>query len=403
MKKFICILAAMLMTAISFAPLASAETTTAKAKAKDYSALKGTTLNVFNWGEYISDGSEGSLNIEEAFEKKYGITVNYTTYESNESLYNKLVGGGANYDVIVPSDYIVQRLIAEERLEELDFSNIPNYKNIQKKYKNLYFDPDNKHSVPYAVGMVGLIYNKTMVDTAPTDWKVMWNNQYAGKILMFNNPRDAFGIAQFVLGQDVNTTDENDWQAAAEMLKQQKPLVASYVMDEVFNKMESGAAAMAPYYAGDYLTMVANNPDLGFVYPKEGTNAFVDSMCIPKGAENKEAAELFINFMLQQDIAVANANFIGYASPNQAVLGSKDYDYKDNEILYPENLGAYEIQYFENLDPDTLKLMTGLWDELKVEGETNYSVYIGLAAVVFAAGALIGFSIVRKKRRTAEV
>ncbi len=329
----------------------TASSVLAESAQKDYSHLNGTTINVYNWGEYISDGSEGSLDVNAEFTKKYGITVNYTNYTSNENLYNKLVGGGANYDVIIPSDYTIDRLIQEEMLLPLDFSNIPNYSYILDDYKNLYFDPENKYSIPYTVGMVGLIYNTKMVDEELTSWNDMWNEKYSKKILMFDNPRDAFSIAQFILGQDVNSKNSEDWEAAAELLKKQKPLISSYVMDEIFNKMERGDAAIAPYYAGDFLSMVEVNPDLAFIYPKEGTNFFVDSMCIPKGAQNKEAAELYINFMLSTDIAVANANYICYASPNRTVLESDDYELKGNKILYPSTLTTSITKWLRSLTP----------------------------------------------------
>ncbi len=374
----------------------------AESEQKDYSHLNGTTINVYNWGEYISDGSEGSLDVNAEFTEKYGITVNYTNYTSNENLYNKLVGGGANYDVIIPSDYTIDRLIQEDMLLPLDFSNIPNYSYILDEYKDLYFDPENKYSVPYTVGMIGLIYNTKMVDEKLTSWNDMWNEKYSKKILMFDNPRDAFSIAQFILGQDVNSKNSEDWDAAAELLKKQKPLISSYVMDEIFNKMERGDAAIAPYYAGDFLSMVEVNPDLAFVYPKEGTNFFVDSMCIPKGAQNKEAAELYINFMLSTDIAVANANYICYASPNRTVLESDDYELKGNEILYPAGMENYNTQMFTKLDAQTQSLMTSLWNDVKIEGRRNYDVYIGLAVAATVIAAYIVYTVVRKKRRNAE-
>jgi len=380
----------------------TASSVLAESAQKDYSHLNGTTINVYNWGEYISDGSEGSLDVNAEFTKKYGITVNYTNYTSNENLYNKLVGGGANYDVIIPSDYTIDRLIQEEMLLPLDFSNIPNYSYILDDYKNLYFDPENKYSIPYTVGMVGLIYNTKMVDEELTSWNDMWNEKYSKKILMFDNPRDAFSIAQFILGQDVNSKNSEDWEAAAELLKKQKPLISSYVMDEIFNKMERGDAAIAPYYAGDFLSMVEVNPDLAFIYPKEGTNFFVDSMCIPKGAQNKEAAELYINFMLSTDIAVANANYICYASPNRTVLESDDYELKGNKILYPSNLDSYNTQMFTKLDPDTQSLMASLWNDVKIEGRKYYDVYIGLAVASAAILVLIVYSGIKKKRRAAD-
>ena len=373
----------------------------AQNKEKDYSHLKGTTLNVYNWGEYISDGQEGTLDVNKAFEERYGIQVNYTNYESNENMYNKLKSGGANYDVVIPSDYMIAKLVEENMLRELDYSNIPNYKYIVEKYKNLYYDPENKFSVPYTVGMVGLIYNTTMVEGNPDSWGILWDEKYAGKILMFNNPRDAFGIAQFYAGQSINTTDVAEWDKSIELLKEQNPLVASYVMDEVYNKMEHGDAALAPYYAGDFLTMYDVNPDLAFVYPKEGVNFFVDAMCVPKNAENPEAAELYINFMLEEDVAVANANYICYASPHELVLQSDDYDLKGNEVLYPAEEDMPKTEMYENLDYDTQQYMAMLWNELKIEGNSNMDAYVGLSVTLVLVVAYLVYKFIKKKKREA--
>lgn len=368
---------------------------------KDYSHLKGTTINVYNWGEYISDGQDGTLDVNKAFEEKYGIKVNYTNYESNENMYNKLKSGGANYDLVIPSDYMIAKLVEEEMLAELNFDNIPNYQYILDEYKGLYYDPEDKYTVTYTVGMVGLIYNTTMVEGSPDSWGVLWDEKYAGKILMFNNPRDAFAIAQFYLGQSINNSDINQWNSAIDVLKKQNPLVSSYVMDEIFNKMEGGDAALAPYYAGDFLSMYEENPDLAFVYPKEGVNFFVDAMCIPKNAENKEAAELYINFMCEEEIAVANANYICYASPHKLVLESDDYDLKGNPILYPAKENMPKTEMFQNLDYETQQYMTTLWNELKIEGNTNLDVYIGLSVTVVLVVAYLLYKFIKKKKREA--
>lgn len=393
MKRIISSLSALVLvlsTVLPFIPVASA---------KDYSHLKGTEINVYNWGEYISDGSEDSLDVNKEFEKETGIKVNYSMYETNEDMYNKIKGGGANYDVIIPSDYMIERMIVEGLLEKLDFSNIPNYSNILDEYKDLYFDPKNEYSIPYNVGMVGVIYNTKMVEGTPDSWSIMWDEKYAGEILQFNNPRDAFGVAQKYLGISVNTNDSEQWHEAYDKLKEQKPLVSSYVMDDVYNKMEGGEAAIAAYYAGDYLTMVDNNPDLAFFYPKEGTNIFVDSMCIPVGCQNKEAAELYINYMLRGDIALANAEYICYASPNRAVLEDDEYSFKDDEILYPAEEDKPPTEYFHNLEPETLMLMTSLWDNLKIEGNDDKSIYVGLISFAAVAVGYAIFRTVRKKKR----
>lgn len=394
MKKIFSVLFAVIVIALS----CSASFGVA-AKQIDVSKLKGTEINVYNWGEYISDGAEDTLDVNKEFEKETGIKVNYTTYDSNENMYNKIKGGGANYDIIIPSDYMIERMIDENLLEKINFDNIPNYKNIMPKYKGLYFDPKNEYSVPYNVGMVGLVYNTKMVEGTPDSWSIMWDEKYKGQVLMFNNSRDAFGIAQFLLGIDVNTTSEQDWKKAYQKLKEQKPVVQSYVMDDVFNKMEGGEAAIAAYYAGDCIGMAENNPDLAFVYPKEGTNIFVDSICIPKGCQNKDAAELYINFLLRGDIALANAECLCYATPNRAVLDNEDYSFRDNEMLYPDEEHTPTTEYFHNLDSETLMLMTSLWDNLKIEGNDVMSVYIGLITFAVIVVVYFIYRTIRKKKR----
>lgn len=325
---------------------------------------EGTTLNVFNWGLYISDGSEGSFDVNRAFENLTGIKVNYMNYESNEAMYAKLKSGAVSYDVIIPSDYMVERLKNEDMIQKLDFTKITNYDLIDEQYKNLYFDESNEYSVPYNVGLVGMIYNTTMVEGVQDSWEVMWDEKYADNILTFNNPRDAFAIAQFLLGIDINSTDKSDWDRAAEKLKEQNKVLQARVMDEVFNKMEGGNAAIAPYYAGDFLTMVENNSDLAFVYPKEGTNIFVDSICVPSNASNYDAAMMYINFLLEPEVALANAEYICYASPNTSVVSNPEYSYYENEILYPSNLSDMTTEYFHDIAPEIRTYYEKLWEEI---------------------------------------
>lgn len=325
--------------------------------------LVGTTLNVFNWGEYISDGGEGSLDVNAEFEKRTGIKVNYLNYESNEAMYAKMKSGAVSYDIVIPSDYMISRLISEDMLSKIDVSKIENYKYIDDKYKNLYFDENNEYSVPFNIGMVGLIYNKTMVSEAPDSWSVMWDERYADDILTFNNSRDAFAIAQFLLGIDVNTSDTADWDRTLTKMLEQAPILQGKVMDEVFDKMEGGNAAIAPYYAGDFLTMKENNDDLEFVYPKEGVNIFVDSICIPKSCQNYDAAMLYINFLLEPEIALANAEYIRYASPHTAVVNSDEYSLKGNEILYPDEESMPKTEYFHDFSPEVRSYYEGLWEE----------------------------------------
>jgi len=370
------------------------------------------TLNVYNWGEYISDGSEESLNVNEEFERYcldelgLDVKVNYTTYASNEDMYNKIKSGAASYDVIIPSDYMIEKMIAEDMLSKLDFSNIPNYEYVNNDYKDLFFDPNNEYSVPYTYGMVGIIYNEEMVDEADVgSWDLLWNEKYKGQILQFNNPRDAFGTAIYSVGGDVNTTDESVWENAAEKLKLQKPLVQSYVMDEIFNKMKNGSAAVAPYYAGDYLTMHDSNESLKFYFPKEGTNIFVDSMCVPKCAKNQELAEIYINFMLSDDIAIANAEYIAYSSPLDNVRENEVYnedmiDWNEDamDILYPEELNI-STSFYENLDTETLQLQNSLWETLKIENTVEPWVYITSLSIILLLVALLLYNYIIKKIR----
>ncbi len=332
----------------------------------------GTTLYVYNWGEYISDGREGSLDVIRYFEKKYDIEVKYSTYQTNEEMYAQL-STGARYDVVIPSDYMIERLVREGLVQKLDFDNIPNYEYIADRYKDLYFDPDNEYSVPYTAGMVGIIYNTTKVDEADIadqSWSLLWNTDYdRNQLINMNNSRDAFGTAMYYLGLDVNSTNRADWDAAFNKLKEQNCI---YLMDEIYNKMENNTASAAAYYAGDALSMVQENPDLAFYYPVEGTNSFVDSMCVPTTARNKGAAELFINFMLDPYIGAMNANYICYASPNTEVWNHPDYDYREGtaeyDILYslPESYTADpdRMQYFHILDDATQAYMDELWLQL---------------------------------------
>ena len=296
------------------------------------------TLNVMNWGQNIADGSDGTLDIITAFEEAYPhIDVNYSEYASNEELYSKLSTGGLVVDLIIPSDYMIARMISEDMLLELDFDNIPNYANVNSAYKNQTYDPENKYSVPYTWGTVGIIYNSKFVDEADvTGWDLLWNEKYKGQILMFDNSRDAFGIAQYKLGIDVNTTDKAELQRCADELAKQRPLVQQYVMDQVYGKMEEGNAWIAPYYAGDAMMMMENNPDLRFYLPEDQTfNMFIDAMCIPDCCENKEAAELFINFMCDPEISGANMDYICYGSPIDGATEYMEEYLAESEVIYP--------------------------------------------------------------------
>ncbi len=376
------------------------------------------TLYVYNWGEYISDGSEESVDTNAEFEKYckevLGITVkvNYSTFASNESMYAKVSSGSTKYDVIIPSDYMIERMVKEDMLSPLDVSKIPNYQFIDDSFKgdNIYYEcgSEQLYSVPYFYGMIGVIYNTSIVeenDEQIGSWDLMWDEQYKGDILQFNNSRDAFGTAQYKLGLDVNDEDEGKWRLALEELLEQKKIVQGYVMDEIFNKMQSGSAAIAAYYAGDYLSMYENNEDLAFFYPREGTNSYIDAMCIPKNAEHKDLAHEYINFMCSHDIAMANALYTYYASPVTTVV--EDPDYQDEmgeyaiDILYNQ---ADEVpsQAYLNLSAEGLAMQNVLWEELKAKSSIGNGIYIGCGTILGVL-ALIGVYQLIKKRRWAKL
>ena len=358
------------------------------------------TLNVMNWGQNIADGSDGTMDIVAAFEEKYpNIDVNYTTYDSNESLYAKLAGGGLTVDLIIPSDYMIARLIAEDMLNPLNFDNIPNYKYVQEQFKNTAYDPNNTYSVPYTWGTVGILYNTKYVDEADvTGWELLWNEKYAGKILMFDNARDAFGIAQFLEGISINTTDGAHLKQAANRLAQQNPLVRQYVMDQIYGIMEGENAWIAPYYAGDCMMMMDANPNLQFYLPQEqGFNLFIDAMCIPKCSENQEAAEKFINFLCEPEISGANMDYICYASPIEGARDHMDEYLAESTVIYPDDSVLAKGTSYLFLPPEINRMMDNLFVEIRIAGgevaneEDPSSLPIILTFAGLAAAALLLF------------
>lgn len=356
MKKVICVVLSVLLAVSCLAGLSGC------------GSSKKTTLYVYNWGQYISEGDDGSLDVIAAFEKAYpNIRVQYSTYDSNEIMYSKLANGGITVDVIIPSDYMIGRMVQEGMLEELNFDNIPNYQYIDDAFKNTSYDPENKYSVPYTWGTVGIIYNTKYVDEADvTGWELLWNEKYAGKILMFDNSRDAFGIAEYLLGYDVNTTDETELQACAAKLAEQKPVVQQYVMDQIFDAMENEEAWIAPYYAGDYLTMVEENPDLAFYRPTaQGYNMFIDAMCIPTCCQEKEAAETFINFLCSPEISSANMAFLGYSVPSTAAKELMDPEVANSDVAYPDADTLATGTSFNYLPEETSRYMESLFMEVR--------------------------------------
>ncbi|MBR7082694.1 MAG: spermidine/putrescine ABC transporter substrate-binding protein [Clostridia bacterium] len=412
MKKIISLsLLILMLAALVFTSCGSTE------EEEDYG--DAITLYVYNWGEYISDGYDDSLDVNAEFEKycrevlRKNVRVNYSTYSSNEDLYAKVSSGVVpTYDVIIPSDYMAARMISEDMLEPINpKENIENYENIDETFRGMYYDKDEMYTVPYTCGTIGVIYNSSIVDEEDIgSWELLWNEKYKGNIIQFNNPRDAFGAAQFLLGLDVNSENEDEWRAALEKLIEQKPILQCYAMDEVFNKMKGSSAAIAPYYAGDYFTMYGDNEDLSFYHPEEGTNIFVDVMCVPKNAGHKDLAMEYINFMLSEEIAIANAEYICYASPNTLVRENEEYiEYMTEEIhedameilygIFDDEEYIDKMQYYYSLPDKTLGLMNDLWEELKLQSNISTAIYVICIVIV---ALVVGFFVVKfviKKRR----
>ena len=403
-KRFLCLLlAGALAACLSPAALAAPDGVEV-APGYDYTRFKdaGITLNVYNWGEYISNGTDGSMDVVKEFENLTGIRVNYTTYDTNESLYAKLKSGGGNYDVIIPSDYMIGKMAAEGMLEELDPANIPNAALIGDAYRSKPFDPQNKYSVAYTWGLVCIVYNRTMVDEGDLEqgWGILWDEKYAGKVLMFNNSRDAFAIAGKLLGNSINPGSVLEIEQAAEKLKEQKSVVQSYVMDEVFDKMSGGEAALAPYYTGDGMTMMEDNPDLAIFLPAEGTNRFVDAMCIPKGARHKEAAEMFINFMCETEVALANAEYICYSSPQTEVRSLLPPELAESELMYPSEEYLALCETMLVLPTDINDAMSKAWSDVRSYDSSGRDwVFPVMLAVMLALSAYGYWRKAMRKRR----
>ena len=359
------------------------------------------TINVYNWGQYISDGTDGYLDVNKAFTEETGIQVNYITFDSNETMYTKLKTGGSSYDVIFPSDYMVARLIAEDMLLPLNYDNIPNAELVLPAYRGMDHDPEDKYSVPYTWGCTGIIYNTKFVDEADVgSWDLLWNEKYKGKILMFDNPRDAFGVAQFRLGYDLNTTDPQELQACADLLLQQNPLVQDYVMDQIYDKMEHEEAWIGVYYAGDFIQMQWENEDLAFCFPEEGFNLFVDAMCIPKSCQNKEAAEAYIDFLCRPEICGANMEYLGYSVPIDGATDYMDPEAAANPVAYPDDATLARGKAFLYLPAETSQLMDSLWLKVKTSGG-NKTLIIGIIGLVVVI-AVCAFFIIRRNKKKAK-
>ena len=314
-------------------------------------------LNVYNWGDYIDE------SVIKDFEKEYGIKVNYETYDTNESMYTKIKSGGSNYDVCIPSDYMIQKMINEDMLEKIDFNNVTEYKNIDDKFKNLAFDSKNEYSVPYMWGTFGIVYNSTTVKETVDSWDILWNEKYKGEIVMFNSLRDTIAISLKRLGYSINSVNTKEIEEAKKELVAQKPLVRAYVVDEVKDIMRQGEAAMAVVWSGDAVTLLNENPDLKYAIPKEGSNKWFDSMVIPKGAKNKKEAELFINYMTRPDVAKKNVEYIGYSTPNKEAYKLLDEETRNNKAAYPDEESLKNSEVFTDLG-ENIKYYDKAWTEV---------------------------------------
>lgn len=359
----VCLLATVLPACSS----SEKETTTWDWESLPAAEKTGTTVNVYNWGEYIDDDT---LRVNKAFTHLTGIEVNYKTFDTNEGMYALISSGAASYDVVIPSDYMVGKMIDEGLLAKIDFSNVPNYAYIDDLYKGLAYDPNNEYSVPYLWSVVGIFYNSKYVDEADLaqGWDLLWDEDYAGQIFMFDNPRDAFGVALSKLGYSLNTTDEAQIAEAAQLLIEQKPLVQAYTMDQVYDKMINEEGWIAPYYGGDMSIMMdeeEGNPDIRFFIPEGKTNFFVDAMCIPANSPHKAEAEAYINFMCRTEVALANTEYVGYSTPQTEARKLLDPSIAENELYYPPKEVLDRTEVFLTLPTETNALLDSWWLKLK--------------------------------------
>jgi len=317
-----------------------------------------SSLKIYNWGDYIDK------TVIDSFEKEYDIDVIYDEFATNEDMYAKMKAGANDYDVIIPSDYMIRRMIDEDMLHKIDFSKVPNFKYIDQRFKNLGYDPENEYSVPYMWGTVGILYNKKLVSDNVDSWKILWNKKYEKQILMLDSQRDSIGITLKMLGYSLNSKDRKQLEEAKNKLIEQKPLVLAYVGDEVKDMMIGNEAALAVVWSGDATYMKRENKDLEYVVPKEGSNMWFDCMVMPKTGKHKKEAEMFINYMCKSDIAFKNADFIGYSTPHTEARNMLPAELTKDRTAYPEQEDLKTCEVFEDLS-DTLTVYDRIWTEVK--------------------------------------
>lgn len=322
--------------------------------------LAGTTLKVYNWGEYIDEDVIGM------FEDETGIKVVYDTFETNEDMYTKLKASGTNtYDVCIPSDYMIKRMIDEDMLEKIDFSNVPNYKYIDTKYEKQVFDPNDEYSVPYMWGTVGLAINTDLVSEKIDSWEVLWDSKYQKKILGLDSERDAVGLTLKALGYSLNSRDAKELEEAKQALIKQKPNILAYVGDQVKDKMINEEAEIAMLWSGDGIALKMEDPKFEYVIPKEGSNFWIDSVVILKGTQNKAGAEAFIDFLCRPDIALKNVEYICYSTPNTEAFNQLPDEMKNDKSAYPGEDVLSKCEIFENLaDNDIIQTYSKIWTEV---------------------------------------
>ena len=319
-------------------------------------------LTVLNYGKYIDS------DVLDTFEKETGIKVEYEEYENPEEMYTKYKAGSIDYDLICTSDYMVQKLIGENEVQKIDFSKIPNYKNIDSTYLDFSkaFDPENKYTIPYFFGTVGILYNSKMVDASEvTSWNVLWDKKYSGQIIMENSVRDSFMVPLKKLGYSLNTTDENQLDEALDLLVDQKPLVYAYYVDESGDAMVAENAALALVYSGEAAYAESLNDDLNYYVPDEGSNMWIDSWFIPKTCKNSTNAEKFLDFLCREDIAMKNFEYVYYATPNKAVYDALDKDVQEDQTIFPSNDTLNNCEIYSSLDSTSTTLYNDLWKKLK--------------------------------------
>lgn len=317
-------------------------------------------LNVYNWGDYIDE------TILDQFEQETGIKVNYEIFATNEDMYTKVSKGSTNYDITFPSDYMIEKMIASDVIQKIDLNAIPNYKNIDERFKNLAYDPNNEYSIPYMWGTVGIVYNTTMVKDPVDSWEFLWNDQYSKSIFMLDSQRDSIGITLKKLGYSLNTRNVTELEAARDALKAQKPLVLAYAGDDVKDKMISGEGALSIMWSGDAMYCKDQNPDLAFALPKEGSNYWFDGVVILKNAPHKENAEKFIDFLCREDIAQKNTEYIGYSTPNKAAYALLSDEMKNDPVYSPTDEEIARCEIFHDLG-DFVKEYDRVWTEFKSE------------------------------------